>query len=56
MSLIFLIISILCFLGILFFGDSMDALEVQRLLAGGLAAFAAAHVGWPANWGSGPRA
>jgi hypothetical protein len=33
----------------------MDALEAQRFLAGGLAAFAAAHVGWPANWGPGPR-
>jgi hypothetical protein len=54
-SLVFLVISILCFLGILLFGKNMDPLEVQRLLAGGLAAVAAAHVAWPANWGPGPR-
>lgn len=51
MSLIFLIVAILCFLGILFFGKNMDPLEVQRFLAGGLAAFAAAHISWPTNWG-----
>lgn len=56
MSLVFLVVAVLCFLGILLFGKNMDALEVQRLLAGGLAAFAAAHIGWPANWGPGPRA
>jgi len=54
MSLIFLILSIICFLGILVFGKNMDALEVQRFLAGGLAAFAAAHIAWPGSWG--PRA
>jgi hypothetical protein len=53
MSLIFLVISVLCFGGILLFGKNMDALEVQRFLAGGLAAFAAAHIAWPANWGPG---
>lgn len=55
LSLIFLIIAALCFLGILLFGKNMDALEAQRFLAGGLAAFAAAHIPWPANWGPGPR-
>lgn len=55
MSLIFLVLSVLCFLGILLFGKNMDALETQRFLAGGLAAFAAAHLPWPASWGPGPR-
>lgn len=55
LSLIFLVVAILCFLGILFFGKNMDPGEVQRFLAGGLASFAAAHLPWPANWGPGPR-
>jgi hypothetical protein len=54
-SLIFLVVAVICFLGIVFFGKNMDALEAQRFLAGGLAAFAAAHIGWPANWGPGSR-
>jgi hypothetical protein len=54
-SLIFLVIAILAFLGIVLFGKNMDAVEAQRFLAGGLAAFSAAHLAWPANWGPGPR-
>lgn len=50
MSLIFLVVAVLCFLGILLFGKNMDALEVQRFLAGGLAAFAASHLAFPERW------
>lgn len=57
MSLIFLVIAIVCFGGVVVFGAEMHSVEeVHRFLAAGLAAFAAAHIGWPSNWGPGPRA
>lgn len=55
MSLVFIVIAVLCFLGILIFGKNMDPIEAQRFLAGGLASFAAAHFPWPGHWGPGSR-
>lgn len=55
MSLIFTIIAIVLFLlaGI---AGSVGEFDAGRLVAFGLASFAAAHIAWPGNWGPGTRA
>lgn len=55
-TLLFLILSIFVFLFVVVTGHHMtEPNEALRWMAGGLALFAAAHIGWPANWGPGPR-
>lgn len=52
MSLIFLVIAIVLFL-LAGLGGSVGSFDALRLIAFGLASFAAAHIAWP-GWG--PRA
>lgn len=54
MSLVFTIIAIVLFLlaGI---AGAVGDVDAGRLVAFGLASFAAAHIAWPGNWGPGPR-
>lgn len=50
LSLIFLVIAIVLFL-LVGLGTTVGSVDALRLVAFGLAAFAAAHIAWPANWG-----
>lgn len=54
MSLILLIVAIVLFI-LVGLGTTVGHVDAIRLTAFGLAAFAAAHIAWPGNWGPGPR-
>lgn len=54
MSLIFLVVAIVLFL-LVGFGTTVGSVDALRLVAFGLASFAASHIAWPGNWGPGPR-